>query len=179
MTKLTSLKKTAYHEAGHAVAHHYLFLSFKYVSIIPDEQEGTLGHVQSKYPESFRPDFEISNRNRLRLEREIMACLAGHAAEIIYSGHENWVGASQDNHLAIHLALYVTKSNEEIEAFIKWMQIRTMELLKNPIKWLVVESVAEELLKNKRLKAKDVKRIISVVVKKKIGIDLEMPLKGT
>lgn len=36
-------KKTAYHEAGHVVAHHVLGLPFEYVTIIPDQDSE--GHI--------------------------------------------------------------------------------------------------------------------------------------
>lgn len=45
--KLTREERTAYHEAGHAVAHFFVGHPAKRATIIPDEAEGTLGHVQA------------------------------------------------------------------------------------------------------------------------------------
>jgi ATP-dependent Zn protease len=45
---------TAYHEAGHAVAAYELRLPFRYVTIIPDEEKMTLGHIIYR---GFGPDF--------------------------------------------------------------------------------------------------------------------------
>ncbi len=96
MARATATKKvkatkeevsTAYHEAGHAVAAYLLKRSFNYVTIVPDEEKGSLGHVRFRgFGENFDPAFDYSPQMRLRLEREIICSLAGDAAESIHLG---------------------------------------------------------------------------------------------
>jgi len=169
--KLKRFKKTAHHEAGHAVARHFLHLPYRYVTIESDEE--SLGHVERfPYPKSFCPDIDSENyRVRKRIEKEIIASFAGHAAEFILSKRKNWKGARQDNHETVDLALYYCGgSTEEAGAFLDWMWLRTIGWIKNPLRWMCVKKVAKELLEKHKLKATEVRKIIKEAIHKKFDV---------
>jgi ATP-dependent Zn protease len=153
------IKKTAYHEAGHAVAHCFLHLPFKYVTI--EQGEDSLGNVTPfTHPKSFRPDLYDDWKTRKRIEHQIMTCFAGHAAELAFSGRKSWKGASSDNHEAVNLASYLCGSVKQTEVYLNWMWERTFDWVKQPLHWRVIRVVAENLLTKKNLKAHEVRRII-------------------
>jgi ATP-dependent Zn protease len=78
--RTTKLERTAYHEAGHVVAHYVLRIGFRYVTIIPSGDY--LGHVKGcPYGKNFRPYIEVTLRMRDRLEKEIVIFFAGNEAE--------------------------------------------------------------------------------------------------
>ena len=76
------LEKTAYHEAGHAVAAFLLRKRFSYVTI--ESGEDSLGHIILKrFRDSFQPDVDEISKIRRPLEKDIMISLAGNAADKI------------------------------------------------------------------------------------------------
>jgi len=118
--KRKELEKTAYHEAGHAVAAFEMKRSFRHVTIEPDEE--SLGHIMfTKFRDSFRPDIDSYSKIRNPLEKAIITALAGPIAEQIFSGRKNLIGAGGDFHNASEYADYLCGSREESEAFIKWL----------------------------------------------------------
>ena len=79
-------ERTAYHEAGHAVMALALGRPVDHVSIRPDAQR--LGHCDFRKP-VFRPSEDW-------LEREMLISLAGPAAEGLFAGEYDEVGAAFD-----------------------------------------------------------------------------------
>ena len=70
------LKRTAYHEAAHAVAQCRNRIRFRYVTIEPDHEEGSAGHVQNA-PWQRYADLGygmLKLRDKDRIEREAV-CL--------------------------------------------------------------------------------------------------------
>lgn len=158
------LVNTAYHEAGHVVARHYLHLPFRYATIVPGED--SLGHVLgAKLPKSFQPDINNDLKTRTKIEKMIMSYYAGHAAEFIFTGRHNWKGAIHDNHIIIDLVDYYCGNPQEIELFLDRMWLRTIVWLKQPAHWLAVEAVVKGLLKKKRLDEREVENYIRRVAK--------------
>lgn len=119
-----ALQATAYHEAGHAVAYNTLRLRFKYVTIVPEQEKGWLGHILGDSPSHFTRDYLESGgmvgdalvdtvdkvavrrflwrlaarkrRARLDVERRVIGCLAGVMAEEKFTGEFNYEGAHSD-----------------------------------------------------------------------------------
>ena len=61
----------------------------------------------------------------------------------------------------MELAIYYCSGEKEIEAFLNWMWERTINWLQNlSFHWDAVEALAQELLKKRRLTAKEAKQII-------------------
>src|SRR5688572_7838108 len=96
-TKITkTLKATAYHEAGHAVASIALRRPLTEASISPSDEQNTLGHCSHPpHPPSFQPDIEVTTRDRLRIEAACIVFFAGGAAETRFLGRRNLVGQTQ------------------------------------------------------------------------------------
>ena len=157
--KPKSVEKTAYHEAGHAVAAFHMRRSFRYVTIEPDEE--SLGHVMyTKFSDSFRPDIDSDRKIRKPLEKAIITAFAGPIAEQIFSGRKNPIGASRDFHSASDYVSYLCVSSEESEAYINWLWIKTKKMIMNPTKWCSVKRLAEELLDCRRIGYVKARKII-------------------
>lgn len=82
---------TAYHEAGHAVAHYLFGQEIDFITIVPDYEKGEFGRVQPKGAKTFRPVERLNHAPtivdaRLDFEREIIIYLAGYVAEVNYRG---------------------------------------------------------------------------------------------
>jgi hypothetical protein len=176
MKRKNRLERTAYHEAGHTVACVYLHIPFKYATI--KSGEDFLGRVERyPYPESFHPDIDDSPKIRSRIEKDMMISLAGHAAEMAFSGRHNWSGASYDSHKAGDLALYYAGGEEETSAFYNWMWVRTRAWIRQPLHWIAVIALAKELLKEQTITAKEVRIIINKNLKKKLGFSISKKQK--
>ena len=155
------LEATAYHEAGHAVvARVGCVMPFREVSIVPDEKEGSLGHVRYWYP-PFRGDniyLEDDQRTRTKVEKIIMRALAGGVAEEMYTGQENREGASEDLESAQAYAEALCHGYfPESEAHLQYLRARTKHILQR--QWEQVEDLATALLERKRVKSKEVSQI--------------------
>lgn len=163
--RVSRIEKTAYHEAGHAIACHFLRIGYRYVTIEP--KEDAWGRVVHRpFPKSFQPDIiDVGdNKLRLRIERLIMVSFAGQATELALKGGkatENIIYNTQDGKNAIDVALFLTEEEKELNAFLKWLWMRTFNWIKNPLYWLAVEELVKELLIKHKLSAREVKGIIN------------------
>ena len=88
--------RTAYHEAGHAVVAMLKGRRFRHATIVPDDGDGSLGHVHFRLSRAFSPDnWSAGNwvlddgRKAKRLDDEVCILVAGMAAEAIYTGRRN------------------------------------------------------------------------------------------
>ena len=157
----TPLEKTAYHEAGHAVAYYQLRKRFKSVSIIPDDEAGFLGRVVGyPPPESFRPDIEVDARGQRRIENELFVFVCGEAAERISSGRHNWKASGHDFHTAVNLASYIYCDPEVCGAWLNFMMISARQNLRLESVRPIVKALAEELLVQKHIGYKQAKAIM-------------------
>ncbi len=145
------LRKTAIHEAGHAVIAQVLEIKPRSASIVGDETSNTKGRVLTTAARWLRPDGEVDGRAEIRLHREIMVCLAGVTAERRFTGRNSHVGASHDYAIAADLAIYATTCIEETNALLKWLGIRTESLVSRH--WRLIEGVADALLATNTLNA--------------------------
>ena len=157
--KRKKVEKTAYHEAGHAVAAFYMKRSFRYVTIEPEED--SLGHIMyKKFRDSFNPEIDPDREIRKPLEKAIITAFAGPIAEQIFSGRKNIIGAKSDLRDALDYACYLCGSLEETEAYVNWLWIRTKNMIKQPAKWCSVEGLAEELLDCRKIGYMKARKII-------------------
>jgi hypothetical protein len=169
------LERTAYHEAGHAMA---MCLSASggadigFVTIIPRDN-GTLGFVAAM------PDERVSFIRSDYLEK-IEICLAGRAAEDIHYGEANVSsGATSDLHSATALALdMVTKLGLEQERKLLWSATPTdkdlqqaNQLLSESYEQIIkklrdsevaLQNLAEELVARQELTGDEVRNIIAL-----------------
>jgi hypothetical protein len=129
-SRCNSRAAAAYHEAGHAVAAVLEHRRFRYLTIVPDTAEGTLGHcLYTPWPARVQPERD-SDDGRVdgRIRAAIITLYAGHAAEALFTGRNNWRGSASDRHAASQLATYVTGSTEEQRAYLRWLWIHTQVL---------------------------------------------------
>ncbi|MFN2489427.1 MAG: hypothetical protein ABR529_06775 [Actinomycetota bacterium] len=154
-----SLAATAYHEAGHAVCAYMLGRAFTRVSIRADDS--TLGRCSFRPPgEWFRPDLKVDGSTRRRLEERIMISLAGPEAEARFTSHFDAESAQEDLDRAIDHACFMTGDEAEASAYIEWLRLRTLNLMKLPDFWPAVEALAGELRAREEVRYGSAKRII-------------------
>lgn len=159
--QVTTIEKTAYHEAGHAVAAFLYGRRFLKISIIFDEKDFSLGRViyPITYWKGFAPDGFKSN-TRMRIEEEILKVFAGEVAEGLFSGRLNWRSSREHLTSAKKLARYVCGSQAEADAFVDWLWKREIHLMKDPPRRAAVQALAEELLQKKEIGYQEARQII-------------------
>ncbi|MBE55038.1 MAG: hypothetical protein CL479_00455, partial [Acidobacteria bacterium] len=90
LSEQRQLQATAHHEAGHAVAALHYELKFRYVTIISDEQQGSLGHVKFRRVDKGiyeRSEFgALTDRRRMDVERHVITMFTAGAAEARFRG---------------------------------------------------------------------------------------------
>jgi ATP-dependent Zn protease len=151
------MKATAYHEAGHAVASWRLGEKFKYVTVAPDAD--SIGHVRrERWPKWFHPDFDSSDRIRLRVERHIVISFAGQLVEAKFLGKHPRYGMHADNEIAVDMAFHVGGSVKTVEAFLHYCWSVSEDLV--ACNWRFVEVIAEALLDKETLQYVDVIEVI-------------------
>jgi ATP-dependent Zn protease len=174
-TMNATLRATAYHEAGHAVARLELKLRFRHVTI--RESDDAAGHILFKnMPRSVYEAVEFSTPTDAqlgRIEREMIATLAGEAAERKLRGRRNRVGAGlarypdgtygvtpgSDYDTLTDFALRVWGGHEQIGSrWLAYLQARAEELIDRRYDW--VEAVVAALLEHERLSEDEVRRLI-------------------
>lgn len=156
------LRATAYHEAGHAVAHIQLRQPFQYATIIP--REGSLGHIGEK---NLDHRFEQGSGlvHRAKVESQIIICWAGPYAQYKYlhkrppSSNSISSGWGTDLNNLMGMTGYETGSPEETQAYIEWLRLRAWNLVNAPLSWLQIEAVATELIRRRQCSARLCRRV--------------------
>lgn len=171
----SALERVAYHEAGHAVAAALLHTHMRSASIIPNNSQGSLGHVGHHRWGKETPDVYDSARIDRRLEQHIITVLAGPEAERKLFGRYNRVGASSDFDTAADLALYRTGGDpKEATLIIRWLAHRTRTLVGLETNWRLIEAVAKALMEHRRLSGQRVREIVG---RTRLGDDLYESLR--
>ena len=117
--KTTNETRTAYHEAGHAVAAFFAHIAVKSVTVVPDKD--TSGRVKHYRTPSFRPDVNADARTNQRALAHILVDLAGPAAEREIGGRAfRHATSRQDYQNAVDLATLLCGSNESVNALLRW-----------------------------------------------------------
>jgi hypothetical protein len=142
------------------VAAYALRIAIRAVTIEREQGNGTNGCTTTAgLGASWEAD-ALDERMRRRVEAHIMGFCAGIAAEARLTGRRNWRGAEGDHEKAGELALAVSGSAEEAEAYVRWLALRTEALLAAPMYWLAVEAVAAALLERRRLSGPEARGLI-------------------
>ena len=159
------IERTAYHEAGHAVAAYLRRLRFTSISIIP--YRGTLGRCEfSEAPIVVDLNAHSIEHARRRIETLIIVSLAGGVAECLVTGRHNWRGAHADLHDAARYASFVTGSEDELGAYVRWLWEHTKMLLASPPCWLAVQQLAVVLVEDGRVGERRARKIIAEALKR-------------
>jgi hypothetical protein len=152
-------RETAYHEAGHAVARCRLRLPIKKVSI--EENEDYQGIVlPGPLADSIDPESGNDLRTRDRLEKEIITCYAGIAAERRVNRRTPGWHAEADMELAVDWALYQHGGGPVVDAYLRYLRIRTDDYITSPLWWPAIEAVASALLDRQTLSGRDVRAVL-------------------
>jgi hypothetical protein len=164
---ITQLERTAYHEAGHVVAHFVVDVGFRYVTITPSGD--ALGHVKTYlYGKKFREDIENGSytlRESNRVGKDIVIYFAGNEADKKFCGRYNHQGSSADFHDLVGLAMRIAGEGKALEAYLKWLRLRAQDLISRADNWLAVQRVAESLLEKKKLTNEEATDVIRAVYK--------------
>ena len=89
-----TLRRVAYHEAGHVAVALRERISIREVTIIPSE--GYLGLARNYHPPSFLRAAEYGDLSSRHVESFVLVCLAGAAAEKRFCGRYDHIGAGAD-----------------------------------------------------------------------------------
>lgn len=150
---------TAYHEAGHAFVAWSLGVAVHRITIVPSGLiAGSVQHekiIRGKYPE-----LDGSMRARMRMEKNILIALAGPIAQRLYKSRScrSW-HSTGDYRAASDMALLINSSGKQASAYLKWLQIRTEEIL--IARWPLVHALAQELLRKGEIKGKEMVPLFS------------------
>ena len=142
---MLSLRRTAYHEAGHAVMCSQLGIRYELVSIVP--YKGLLGRVAMKRSPIWRaPNTRVPRR---RIERQILNCFAGGIAERLARRDGLASGLSADWSMAVALMKRFPECRTKVLAvrYTKRVHARAEVLVRRH--WSEICDVAEMLLEEK------------------------------
>jgi hypothetical protein len=136
------------------VASFALQIPVQEVSIVGDDERGSLGHVARGNVYGGRtPDFDRSETTIKKTEAHIMSTLSGDLAVAVWSPRhhaqlhaKNASGTDQDNANALKLLMNLSGSEFEAHALLRLLRIRTINLLTTSTWWHAVDSVASALL---------------------------------
>jgi hypothetical protein len=151
---MTQDTRTAFHEAGHAVAAWRAGARFRRATIVPDTD--ALGSVKHfPFNRKFDPTLDEYVARR-RFEPLILALFAGVLAEKRHTGRRhNWVGASHDMDAVSRLTDYCAGlGNDERRHYFRWMQARAKAIVE--FEWPHIEAVANALLLHRTLTEQEV-----------------------
>jgi Peptidase family M41. len=152
------LERTAFHEAGHAVASCVLRVPFDKVTI---EREGTiLGSVFSKKSllDYLGDEFLYDPRAVTRAMKVVTVLQTGQIAERIASGRTNRVGAASDSDDTVELALHLHGSGEAATAFLKENVMATERRIRE--RWTAVHALADLLLEKTTVGGREARQLI-------------------
>jgi len=153
---------TAYHEAAHAVVGYLTRCGIRSITIEPRGDTKGL-HVGNRLPIRYRPDIERTGRMRTLMEARVMTALAGGLAILHWSGRDvmsEHESAGQDCDDVVGLVSDWCSSAEEADAYVAWLRVRTVDLLRIPAHWQAVKRLAEVLRQERTIYTRRARQII-------------------
>jgi hypothetical protein len=127
------------------------------VTIVEDQD--ALGHcLGTPFAKNFDPDRAYCDaRIRRLLEDQIMILCGGMAAQARVDDDESRVllDGSSDMEKAIELATYATGNENEAEAWVEWLRLRTQRAVSNKVWWAGIQSLATALLQRQTMSGRE------------------------
>ena len=173
LSKCERLERTAYHEAGHAVAENHYAGKIKTVSIIP--KDDTLGRMRAKNPFAGKPldTVRITPHLEKKIRDQIVVSLAGGVAEFLFAGRKCHVGASGDYHNAVDLAERLHGFNTAVtEKYLDYLYAVAKNLMES--RWKAVQALATALMEENEI---DGARALDIIRDAIYGPDVNKRLK--
>ena len=145
---------TAHHEAGHAVAAIELGFQFDHVTIVPNEDDNSLGHILYGFYSMF---LNIGHRQFARDLRDyLITNRAGPVAQERYTGQWDEDGASSDDEHFWQILWQMYGERRERHARNLTRQARRLVY----VQWPAIERVTQGLLREHTLSYSDVKKML-------------------
>jgi hypothetical protein len=140
----TTRERTAYHEAGHAVAAFSYNKRLHRVSTTADHDAGLPRCVKTTRGIGEASTSGDADRYLRLVTETVTILLAGGAAEREHAqAGRGWTGGASDRRAAAVLAGRIV-GGEELGPYMKWLVVRTSQLVKS--RWPAIEALAQELL---------------------------------
>jgi ATP-dependent Zn protease len=153
----TSLVRTAYHEAGHAVLAHMSGLRVLGISIERDDD--SFGRMFYTHDAPRLGAGQASNaRACRRVEAYVVCYLGGAEAERRFAGRRDRDGASADLQEAMDAAARLVLCEEELNACLRWLAVRARYLV--VVYWPLIDGLARRLLRSPTMTAHQVQQAI-------------------
>lgn len=143
---------TAFHEAGHVVAAVLFGINIEWVTIIPDEETGSLGHIHPSL------SLDTSGLKRSSIEQKIQYLFAGEMAERKARKRASGIGFVKDYYNAGGLAESLYKNTDSRVEFLRKMIEKAKILISE--NWASVEAIKVELLIKKKLYKPEIESIV-------------------
>ena len=141
------LERTAYHEAGHAVACWAYGLRFKRVTVVP--RDDSLGHLAGWPWGKGMQAYSLTAASERRFEAQIVCCLAGGLAAK-QAGFRD-LGSHSDLQLAVNCAAWLLDGgfrpvcgSDVEEALLRFCHVCAKQVV--GFRWVCVEALARALV---------------------------------
>lgn len=158
------LKRTAIHEAGHAVMSYLEGIDIIHIEIIPNED--ALDSVRRTYgfsEEDFTFDFDDENKDAAIAHTRVS--LGGMAAELNYLGDFFEDGIADDLSFALKQITHHCGSNEQIGHELDELIAQVRQTLSEPTNARAIEQLSAALIKDKKLSGEEATTIIREALK--------------
>ena len=160
--RYSRLERTAYHEAGHAVAAYLLNMPFEFVSI--QKRRGSLGRLKKKMSKKMIDKLSL-DRLRLLVEKLSIINYAGFISELLLSDELNiktLVGRSFSDFKQVdnNIVPLICEDEDEAYFYIQWLTSHTLNILYKPRSRAYIETLAVALLEQKTIKYRKVRIIL-------------------
>jgi len=175
---MSTLRATAYHEAGHAVAAALLDIDFEKVTVVPDGEAAgriTYADLDPELQAAWDAGDRINNaRVRLWVERTCIVTLAGSIAQCRFSPRSDWkfgregdarfsgvgkiLAPGSDLSKVVRWIDDLGFTGKVAAAYMAYLEMSAEALIKE--RWADVQKIAETLAEQKTLWADDVHQLI-------------------
>ena len=157
-----SVRSTAYHEAGHAFVACYFRLATHSISIKPEKGVSD-GHLHYQNPlAGVDLHRDYSDEARFKAEKLMIICFAGPTAQRHYNpkGARKY-HAEHDMEIVDKLMMRIAGgSKETMKAHHKWLSLKTLDIVSDPIHWGTISRLAEALIERGSLTEEEIDKLV-------------------